>query len=36
MQSIGGHLSRRMLERHFHVWMEAKREVLEELEVRRI
>lgn len=35
MESIGGHLSRRMLEQCSHIRMEAKRKVLEELNARQ-
>jgi integrase len=35
MESISGHLSRRMLEHYSHIRMEAKRKVLEELDARR-
>ena len=31
-----GHLSRRMLEHYSHIWLQAKREALEELEARRV
>jgi integrase len=35
MESINGHLSRRMLEHHSRIRMEAKRKVLEELDAQR-
>ena len=35
MESISGHLSRRMLEHYSHVRIEAKREVLDALDARR-
>ena len=35
MESISGHLSRRMLEHYSHIRLEAKRKALEELDARR-
>jgi hypothetical protein len=35
MESISGHLSRRLLEHYSHVRIEAKREALDALDVRR-
>jgi integrase len=35
MESISGHMSRRMLEHYSHIRMEAKRKALDDLEVRR-
>jgi hypothetical protein len=35
MESISGHLSRRMLEHHSHVRLDAKRKALDELDVWR-
>ena len=35
MESITGHMSRRMLEHYSHIRLQAKREALEELDTRR-